>query len=248
MATRAGVVRICGSLWASSFSTYSPFAFIIGEHLLKVFILISNCLFGLLNCRNSSRLKNMGDYGESGDSRPPSAETQNPRSCESSSLKPNTHENQKGMPYFFKNKKHHQRHHPESEKTVTEQAEMLVSPTCDKRCVYLDPCGPLRMHVKESMEESPHSHLCLFYFYPILLFSPPGTPWASLQRQREVGHGTEPRAWYTEQVHNHWAPFLALSLFKNTVRWHFSDIYLKCLFGAVEVWHAMYARGHLARS
>lgn len=128
-----------------------------------------------------------------------------------------------------------QRHHPESEKTVTEQAEMLVNPTCDKRCVYLDPCGPLRMHVKGSMEESPHSHLCLFHSYPSLLFSPPGTPWASLQRQGE-------------QVRNHWAPSLVLSLFKNTVRRHFSDIYLKCLFGAVEVWHGMYARRHLARS
>lgn len=66
-----GVVWICGSLWVSSFSTYLPFAFITGEHLLKVFILIPNCLFGLLSCRNSSRLKNMGDYGESGDSPPP---------------------------------------------------------------------------------------------------------------------------------------------------------------------------------
>lgn len=64
----AGVVRICGSLRASSFSAYSSFAFIIGEHLLNAFIFILNCPFGLLSCRNSSCLKNMWDYGESGDS------------------------------------------------------------------------------------------------------------------------------------------------------------------------------------
>lgn len=59
-----------------------------------------------------------------------------------------------------------QRYHPESEETVTEQVEMLLSPTWHNRCACLDTSGPPRIHASEFMEGSPHSHLLSLLLLP----------------------------------------------------------------------------------